>query len=197
MRLIYSPLSPFARKVRILAREARLDLEEVMTNPFTDEGLRDLNPLAKVPTLVADNGLSLYDSAVICQYIDAVAQAGRYPVAGEARWRALALEALCDGLGDAASRAVIEGRRPLPERHDDVIQRQMAAVRAAVTRLAAAGFTPDRFGIGEIAAAAQLSYLDFREVTPWRGEHAGLAAWFDEVSQRDSMRSTGLHALPA
>src|SRR5690606_14224501 len=121
MQLLYSLMSPFARKVRVVGHEAGLAdrIAISMVNPWTDEGLRASNPLAKVPSLILDDGSALYDSPVICQYMDDLGGAGLYPAAGPARWRALRLEALADGVGDAAVRAVMEMRRDEGDRHED------------------------------------------------------------------------------
>lgn len=191
MQLLYSPASPFARKVRIAAHELGLAerLEVAVVNPWTDETVRQVNPLSQVPALIADDGSAVFDSAVICEYLDALAGGGLYPD-GEARWGALVLQALADGIGDAAVRAVVEGRRAEGERHADVVERAMKAVEAGLGALADQTFWPDRFAIGEIAVAAQLGYLDFRDVVDWRSGRPGLAAWYEAVARRDSMIAT-------
>lgn len=192
MQLLYSPMSPFARKVRVVAHEAGLAgrLEIAVVNPWTDEAVRQVNPLAKVPALTTDEGLPLYDSRVICQYLDALAGAGLYPPEGQARWRALTVEALADGVGDAAVRTAVERRRAEGDRHDDVIERQLAAIAAALDTLERAGLPGDSFRIGEIAVACQLGYLDFRSVLDWRPGRPALAAWYEAAARRDAMVAT-------
>jgi glutathione S-transferase len=190
MQLLYSPASPFARKVRIVAHEAGLAdrIEVSVVNPWTDEGVRAVNPLSKVPCMILDDGKPLHDSRVICEYLDSLAGAGLFPT-GEARWRALTIQSLADGMGDAAVRAVVEGRRAEGDRHLDEIERQMRAVRAGLDVLEQRGLG-DAFQIGEIAVAAQLGYFDFRRVLDWREGRPGLAAWFETVARRDSMVAT-------
>lgn len=189
MQLLYSPASPFARKVRIVAHEAglwdRVTLSVV--NPWTDDSVRAVNPLSQVPALITDDGQALHDSRVICEYLDSLAGAGLFPT-GEARWRALTLQSLADGMGSAAVRAVVEGRRDDP--HRDEIERQMKAITAGLDLVEKQGLPTDSFKIGEIAVAAQLGYFDYRQVLDWRAGHPGLAAWYEAVAKRDSMVAT-------
>lgn len=185
MQLLYSPMSPFARKVRVAAHELGIALEVSTINPWTDERLRRDNPLAKVPTVILDDGTALYDSRVICQYLDGLSGGRLIPAP---RWPALLLEAIADGIGDAAVRAVMEKRRDEGERHLDVIDRQFTAVNAALDRLE--GETFEGFHLGEIAVASHLGYLDFRSVLDWRAGRPKLAAWFDAAARRDSMVAT-------
>jgi glutathione S-transferase len=189
MQLLYSPASPFARKVRIVAHEAELwdRVELSVVNPWTDDSVRAVNPLSQVPALVTDDGKALHDSRVICEYLDDLAGAGLFPT-GAARWRALTLQSLADGMGSAAVRAVVEGRRE--DRHQDEIDRQMKAIVAGLDVLEAQGLPKDSFKIGEIAVAAQLGYFDFRQVLDWRAGRLGLATWYEAVARRDSMVAT-------
>lgn len=189
MRLLYSALSPFARKVRILALEKglsdRIALEPAA--PYQDEAVRALNPLNKIPTLVTDEGEAVYDSAVICDYLDGLAEPRLIPSAQPARHRALTLEAAADGMGDAALLVVRERMRPEGEHRQELFDRQLKAIAAALDLFERAGLSADLFGIGEIAVAAQLGYLDARKVVDWRGGHPALAAWFEVACKRASM----------
>ena len=191
MQLLYSPMSPFARKVRIVAHEAGLAerLEISVVNPFQDDGVRAVNPLAKVPCMLTDDGKPLHDSRVICEYLDSLAGAGLFPASGEARWRALTLQSLADGMGDAAVRTAQERRRAEDDQHADVIDRQLAAINAALDVFEERSL-PDDFRIGEIAVAAQLGYLDFRKVLEWRNGRPKLATWYETAARRDSMVAT-------
>ncbi|PHY19074.1 glutathione S-transferase family protein [Caulobacter sp. BP25] len=189
MRLLYSALSPFARKVRVLALEKglaeRIGLEPAA--PYQDEVVRALNPLNKIPTLVTDGGEAVYDSAVICDYLDGLAEPRLIPASQPERHRALKLEAAADGLGDAALLVVRERMRPGGEHRQDVFDRQLKAIEAALDLFEGAGLSVERFAIGEIAVAAQLGYLDARKVVDWRTGRPVLAAWFEAVSKRGSM----------
>lgn len=197
MRLWYAPTSPFARKVRIAAAELGLAdrIALRVTDPWTDAGLRALNPLAKVPTLELDDGSILYESVVICDYLDALGGERRlFPADGAARWRTLVLQGLADGAMTAMGRLFADERRPAGERSDAMLSRFAAARDAALDTL-----EHDRPGdtplIGDIAAAAFLGYLDFRwPDRDWRAGRPSLAAWFDVFADRPSMTGTR-HAL--
>lgn len=189
MRLLYSALSPFARKVRVLALEKglseRIALE--VAAPYQDENVRALNLLNKVPTLVLDDGEAVYDSGVICDYLDGLSEPRLIPAAQPERRRALTLEAAADGMGDAALLVVRERMRPEGEHRQDVFDRQLKAIEAALDLFEGAGLSTTRFAIGEIAVAVQLAYLDVRKVVDWRAGRPALSAWFEVVSRRGSM----------
>jgi glutathione S-transferase len=189
MKLFYAPVSPFARKVRILAQEIGLEarLELVAVNPWTEETLRAHNPLCQVPTLIADDGVAIYDSRVICLYLDGLAGAGR--VAG-APIASLVLEALADGVCDGAVRHVTEGRRPEAERNVAMLARQTQAMNAGLDE-AERSLTPDRFDIGEIALVCTFIFLDFRlPQYDWRQGRPRLQTWFETMNARPSVVAT-------
>lgn len=189
MQLLYSPMSPFARKVRVVAHELGLRdrIEISFVNPWQDESLRAHNPLCQVPTLITDEGQALYDSAVICEYLDSIGGGGIIPT-NDARFTDLTIQALADGIGDAAVKAVVEGRRE--DARADFIARQHAAIEAGLDYLEGVPISKQRFGIAEIAIAAQLGYLDFRQVTDWRAGRPKLSAWYEVAARRDSMVAT-------
>jgi glutathione S-transferase len=198
MRARVNPASPFARKVRIVTRELGLTgrVEEVNTavSPVTPNAdLAASNPLVKIPALILDDGTTLYDSRVICEYLDSVAGGKLIPAAGAARWNALRLQALTDGILDAAVITRYEvAVRPEALRWSDWIAGQRRKIDGGVEQLArdAASFG-ERFGIGEIGAACVLGYLDFRfPEIDWRARHPGLKAWFAVASQRASIKET-------
>lgn len=194
MRLLYSALSPFARKVRIVAHENgftdAIVLETVA--PFADESLRATNPLSQVPTLILDDGEILFDSAVICDHLDAVGVATLIPARGKDRRRALTLQALADGMGSAAIAVVRERMRPADDQRPELIERQLKAIVAGLDLLEAEGLTADRWAIAEIAVAVQLAYFDARQVLDWRAGRLALAAWFETASRRPSMVVTSV-----
>lgn len=194
MRLLYSALSPFARKVRIVAHENgftdAIVLETVA--PFTDESLRANNPLSQVPTLILGDGEILFDSSVICDHLDAEGGAGLIPAGGLERRRALTLQALADGMGSAAIAVVRERMRPADDQRPELIARQLAAIIAGLDLLEAEGFTDDRWAIAQIAVAAQLAYFDARQVIDWREGRPNLAVWFEAASRRPSMVVTSV-----
>ncbi|MGH8667431.1 MAG: glutathione S-transferase family protein [Burkholderiales bacterium] len=198
MRMRINPASPFARKVRIVAREAGLPQrpEEIETavSPVTPNAdLAGANPLVKIPALILDDGSTLYDSRVIAEYLDSLGSARLFPASGPERWNALRLQSLCDGILDAAVLTRYETAvRPEPLRWNDWIAGQRRKIDGGLGALAHEHAAwSDRFGIGQIAAACVLGYLDFRYPDiDWRASHPGLKTWFARVSERSSVRDT-------
>jgi glutathione S-transferase len=199
MKLHFNTTSPFVRKVRVLAREANLmgRIEEVPTtvSPLKlSPDYAQLNPLGKVPTLVLDDGSALFDSPVICEYLDGL-HGGRklIPPGGPARWTALRLQALGDGIVDVGSLCRVEvAIRPESLRWPEWIaghaEKWHAAVDRAEAEVAAIAGEPT---IGTIAVACALGWLDFRFAQDdWRPGHPQLARWYAEFSARPSMQDT-------
>ena len=195
MRLFYSPTSPYARKARIVAREKGLltEIEEVACDPWADPAeLRAINPLGRVPALVARNGAHLFDSPVICAYLNDLVPAPALIPAGDAKWAVLAAEALADGTIDTAVNLVLEGRRPEAERSAKFMARWLEAIgRAAAALDAARKGLPDALTQGHIAIAVALSYLDFRlPQVNWREGRGALAEWHQAFAARPAMLET-------
>jgi glutathione S-transferase len=198
MQLWYAPTSPFARKVRVAALELGLPLELVEVDPWTDERLRRLNPLSKVPTLVADNGAVLYESGVICQYLEALAGTHQLFPSGDRQWQVLLLQGLCDGLSTSAGRLFADERREKAGQPQPMIQRFHEALRVGLDHLEGhvATLAIDDPTIGEIAAAVTLGYLDFRwPDRNWRTSRPNLSVWFDALAMRPSMIETRHHLI--
>jgi glutathione S-transferase len=186
MKLAYSPNSPYVRKclASAIARgiEGRIEL---WTVPTTDPSLAAVNPLSKVPTLLTDDGVALYDSPVICQYLDSIGDAPPLiPAPGAARWNALRQEALADGILDATQPRRREVALPQDEGRRDYIALQQGKVTRALDVLEAeAGSLGALATIGEIAIGCALGYLDFRYPhEPWRPGHPKLEAWYARAS---------------
>jgi glutathione S-transferase len=180
-----SPASPFGRKVKIAALVLGLmDRLEIVAADTTDpaEPLRQQNPLGKIPTLVLEDGSTLFDSRVIAEYLDHLAGGGKLFPAGEARFPQLRLQALADGIADAALLQVYETRfRPEGTRNEAWVANQAGKVTRALTALDAvppAAPTSQPL-IGEIALACALGYLDLRFEGKWRAEYPQLVAWLD------------------
>ncbi len=201
MKLFFAHASPFARKVMATAHEAGLaDKIELMvlTGVTPIERNSDIggqNPLAKIPTLVLDNGEALYDSRVICEYLDDLNKGAKlFPPAGPQRFRALRHQALGDGIMDAAVGIRYETfLRPEDKRWPQWVDGQMIKIGAALDGFAAAlGSEPaPDVTIGDIAAACALGYLDFRQPDhDWRTSRPSLTSWYEEFSARPSMRAT-------
>ena len=197
MKLLYAQTSPYVRKVLVLAHEtgqaddiALVPVAALPTerNPETTAH----NPLGKVPTLITPEGGALYDSRVICEYLDARSRGPRLFPEGEARWDALARQALADGLLDAALLTRYE-RVMRPARWDAWEAGQVAKITAALDRIEArrAEGRDDGLDIGTVATACALGYLDFRfPDLAWRDGRPAAAAWYAAFSERPSMQRT-------
>ncbi|UZF94655.1 glutathione S-transferase [Bosea sp. NBC_00550] len=183
-----SPASPFGRKVKMAAIELELtDRIEIVAADTNDpsEPLRQQNPLGKIPTLILEDGTTLFDSRVIVDYLDHIA-GGKIIPAGDARFEQLRLQALADGICDAALLQVYEGRYRAEEgrnanwlaHQDGKVGRGLAALEAAPPAF------PNRPRIGEIALACALGYLDLRFEGKWRAAHPKLVAWLDDFAAR-------------
>ena len=196
MKLFYSPTSPFVRKVSVFAMEAGLEkrIDRVVTNPWSlDAALLAENPLSKVPTLVTDDGMVLFDSPVICEYLDTLNNKRKLiPMDGAARWSALRLQALADGLLDAAVLRFLERKKEASQRSAEWDGLQQAVVERALDFMETDLVCwPAEFTVGQIAAACALGYLDFRFAEEnWRGRCPRLAIWYGVFAQRRSMAET-------
>lgn len=183
-----SPTSPFGRKIKIAIAELGLDHRiEVVPADTNDpvEPLRRQNPLGKVPTLVFENGTTLFDSRVIAEYLDHLAGGGRLFPAGEARFAQLRLQALADGICDAGLLQVYETRlRAAEMRNATWVENQAGKVARALASLEAAPPVYDRPRIGEIALACALGYLDLRFEGRWRAGHPALVGWLDAFAAK-------------
>ncbi len=188
MILRSSPASPFARKIRIgaslLGLAAKIDVQTADPNDAADT-LRKQNPLGKIPVLILDDGAALYDSRVILDYLDHLAGGGRIvPRDSAARFAALRLQALCDGICDACLLIIYEDRyraadkrvQSWVDRQAEKVARGLAALEASPPRLEA---VPD---VGQIALACTLGYRDLRFAGTWRKEYPRLLAWHDKFA---------------
>ena len=185
-----SPASPFVRKVRIAASVLGLDRDiklETAETASPSDTVRQQNPIGKIPTLVLEDGSALFDSRVILEYLDHRAGGGRIiPNDATARFAALRLQALADGILDASILLVYEGRWRAADRHEPKwiehqagkVARGLAALEAAPPALAA---IPD---VGQITVACALGYRDFRFGDGWRKDHPRLVAWLDGFAAR-------------
>ena len=182
--------SPFVRKVRIAASilglDGRITLEPADTvNP--SDTVREQNPLGKIPALVLDDGVVLFDSRVILEYLDHLAGGGRIvPSEPKARFAALRLQALADGLMDASILLVYEGRWRDPAKHEPKwVEHQAGKVARALASLEAAPPALDATpSVGQITLACALAYRDFRFQGSWRDQHPRLAAWLGDFAAR-------------
>ncbi|MCE3247777.1 MAG: glutathione S-transferase [Geminicoccaceae bacterium] len=199
MKLHYSIASPYVRKVMAVAIETGLrerikQVERKMSPVNPSAELNRDNPLGKIPCLVTDDSLVLYDSRVVCEYLDSLHDGPKmFPAAGPARWTALRRQAEGDGILDAGVGTRYETfLRPEERRWPEWVQGQKAKIARALDALdgeaASFGETVD---IGTITIGCALGYLDFRYAADdWRRGRPKLAAWYDTFARRPSLAET-------
>jgi glutathione S-transferase len=190
MKLLSHPFSPYGRKVKIaIALKGLADRIEVVTvdtNAPDNPELHRSNPLAKIPALVIDDSTAIFDSHVICEYLDSLSPAPvLFPRSGVERIKTLTLGSLCDGILDAALLLVYEKRfRPEDKWHAPWLARQQSKIDRSIDHLEKAppawGSSPD---YGHVTLACALGYLDFRHEGKWRAGHPRLVAWLDAFAK--------------
>ena len=195
MKIFFSPTSPYVRKCMVSAHELglvdRIELLPANAHPVQrDATIIASNPLGKVPTLITDDGTVLYDSRVICEYLDDLAGGTLFPRSGAARWAALSLQSLADGMLDAALLARYEtAARPEALRWNDWLAGQLDKVATSLASLE--GNTPrlhERIDIGTLSLGCALGYLDLRFADlSWRQRHPNVAHWAARLEKRPSM----------
>ena len=198
MKIYYAAASPFVRKCLVAAIELglrdRIELVAAAAHPINrDRNVVAHNPLGKIPTLITDDGDVLYDSRVICEYLNTLGDGHLIPREAKARFGVLVEQALADGVMDAAVLARYETfARPEALRWKDWTGGQLEKVNSGLDLLEsrAAGFG-DRADLGAIAFGCMLGYLDFRFASlGWRDGRPKAAAWFERFGARDSMMAT-------
>ena len=193
MKLYTNNASPFARKCRVIAHELELKLEEIRTLPMQDPEFRRVNPLGKIPALVLDDGSVLIDSPVICEYLNNKGGGKFFPGMNlfkdsSGRWKALGLQALGDGLADAAVAYVVEGRQATP--NEVMRARHMDTVTATLDVFERVKFAEPPT-IGEVAVACALGYLDFRiPGLDWKTARPKLSVWYARMCAYPAMQAT-------
>lgn len=199
MKLLYGGLSPFVRKVMIVAHEKglvdRLERVPAPVNPLQPLDIAiAVNPLGKIPALTLDGGTILYGSTVVAEYLDALDGAPRFFPGGAGKWAALRRNALGDGILDAGQLARIEGLRPENKRWDDWKRVQLLKVTNGLDAAEkdAESLAVDDLTIGEVALVCALGWLDVRlpEAAGWREGRGALAGWFEAVSRKASVAVT-------
>jgi glutathione S-transferase len=196
MKLHWSPKSPYVRKVMICAHELeltdRLELvRSVAAMLKPNERLMLDNPLSKIPTLVLDDGFAIFDSVVICEYLDTLSSGSLFPKQGSDKWQALRWHAFGDGLLDALILWRNERERQAPL--EALIAAFDLKARASLRQLddEAQALNETALSIGHIAIGCALGYLDYRfDTFGWRPLAPRLAEWFDETRSRASFKNT-------
>jgi glutathione S-transferase len=196
LKLHWSPKSPYVRKVMVCAHELnlvdRLELvRSVAAMSKPNQRLMQDNPLSKIPTLVLDDGFTLFDSAVICEYLDDLGQGSLFPGQGADKWQALRWHAFGDGMLDAAILWRNERERdvPLPVLMAAFELKMRTSLKQLDDEAQALAETP--FSIGHITVGCALGYLDYRFADlGWRSGAPRLADWFAETRARPSFQNT-------
>jgi glutathione S-transferase len=198
LKLLYSPTSPYARKVRIVLAEKKIECEAVIDLPFeASSQAQRFNPLGKIPVLVLDDGTSLYDSRVIVEYLDNVSPVSRLiPEPARQRIVVRRWEALADGICDATVAIVQERKRAAQQRDEAFIARQTGKVSAGLAEMSReladrAWCNGEAYSLGDIAAGCALGYLDLRDpARDWRREFPNLARHAEKLGKRASFADT-------
>ncbi len=198
MKLIGSLTSPYARKVRVVLAEKKLDCQFTIEDVWSvNTSIQAINPLGKVPCLIMEDGGAVFDSRVICEYLDGLSPNARLiPQDSRARIAVKTWEALADGLCDAAIAARFETQRP-PEKQDAAtIARQMGKIESAVQAIAKGlGEHPWCVGLNislaDVAVGCALAYLDFRfPHIRWREQYPNLLRLQQKLENRSSFVDT-------
>ncbi len=199
MKLYWGPMSPFVRKVMVVAHETGLAdrIEKIravvaMTTP--NPALMRDNPLSKIPTLITDDGLALFDSIVICEYLDSLHAGSKlFPVDGARRWQALRWHALGNGMLDAEILWRNERLRPEVHQSKEILGAFDLKIRTALDLLdrEADAIISAPFTIGHVGIGCALGYLDLRfSELDWRRKRKNITSWFEVFSERPSMLLT-------
>ena len=196
MKLRHAAASPFVRKAMVVSHEHglvdRIELVPTAVSPVqANESLAPENPLMKVPSLVTDDGQTLFDSPVICEYLDDLAGGRKlFPAAGPARWTALRQQALGDGILDALILCRYENVRPEDKRWSGWTDGQMRKAHLGLAAIEREDLSGPRT-IGHIAIGCMLGYLDFRFPDDgWRQRHPKLASWYKDFAELPGMKAT-------
>jgi len=197
MKLIYGIPSPYSRKARIAILEKGLGdhIRFIAHNPFEEpEAVRAANPIGKVPALILEDGTTLFDSPVICEYVDCLStDTLLFPASGKERWRVLRWQALADGILDATYNISCEYRRDESRRSLTWIDLWASSISRGLDVLEnEINSFPDHITIAHIAVACVPDYIELRAAdhVNWRDKRPSLAKWFDTFSDRESMIGT-------
>ena len=193
MKLFYSSTSPYVRKVNVFAIETGLDnqIEWIKTNPWLAEDILTAdNPLSKIPTLITDDEKIIYDSRVICEYLDTLHCGNKFhPENSDLRWQVLRLQALADGILEAGIIRFLERKRSAQQQSKDWDNTQKETIGRGLDYLEnTVSDWGDNLDIGVISAACVLGWLDFRFANEdWRAQRPNLKSWFEQFSKRPSI----------
>lgn len=198
MKLVATPTSPYARKIRVMLAEKKLPFELVVDSPWEPTStIPEVNPLGKVPVLVTDDGEAFFDSPVIAGWIENLSAPPRLlPADPVEAVRVRQLEALADGITDAVVAVVLEGRRPEALRSEDVVARQLQKVERGLDRLEqlAVGRSwlhGDAISLGDISVGVMIGFIELRlPQLDWKSGRPSLVSLIDRLFERPSFRDT-------
>ena len=197
MKIYWSPRSPFVRKAMVCIHELGLAdrIEKIYTLVSASSVNRDMlgvNPIGRIPALVTDDGETLYDSVVICEYLDTLHGGSRlFPQKGPERWDALRRHALANGLLEILVLWRGELGRDAARQSTDVLSAYAGKTASALDAAEREEHPAGRVDIGDLTLAVVLGYLDFRFTDqPWRPSHPRLAAWYETFAKRPSIQQT-------
>lgn len=198
MKLYASLTSPYARKVRIVLIEKKIDYSLIEASPWAaDSTVSEHNPLGKIPVLVMEDGSNLFDSRVIVEYLDTVSPVGRLiPEGNRQRIVIKKWEALADGICDAAAAAFLERKRPAKQQSKEWIERQLRKIELGIAAMAndlgeKHWCNGEAYTLADICTGCALGYLDLRYADiEWREQYPNLGRYYDKLSQRPSFQDT-------
>ncbi len=198
MKLVTSLTSPYGRKVRVVLAEKKIPFQLLVENPWApDSAVSTYNPLGKVPVLVLEGGVSVFDSRVIVEYLDHASPVSNLiPAEHKSRMAVRGIEALSDGVTDAAVALFLERKRPADKQSEDWLVLQEKTLFRGLEALAEAlgentYFLGNGMSLGDIACGCTLGYLDLRfPEIEWRTAHPNLAKLFDKLMARTSFKET-------
>jgi glutathione S-transferase len=198
MKLLATLTSPYARKVRIALAEKKIEYALVEVSPLAEEdAVAAVNPLSKIPALIVEDGLHVYDSRVIVEYLDSVSPVSRLiPETSRQRIAVKRWEALADGICDAAAAIVMERRRAPQQQDPTWIDRQLRKIRRGVAELGRelgdkSWCNGEAYSLADIATGCALAYLDFRlPEIDWRDENPNLVRLAEKLGKRASFADT-------
>jgi glutathione S-transferase len=198
MKLIASLVSPYARKVRIVMAEKKIDFELVLEDVWSETTtIQQFNPLGKVPCLMMDDGGAMFDSRVISEYLDILTPVGKLmPTSGRERAEVKCWEALADGLLEAAILVRLEKKRPTRQQSPEWIKRQWSKVEAGLKAMSV-GLGEKNYCVGnhytlaDVAVGCALGWLEFRfPETKWKDNYPELLRLYEKLSERQSFKDT-------
>jgi len=194
MKLHFSPTSPYVRKVRAVAEEKGLagKIELLSSSPWVENDLPAANPSGRVPALVTDDGTVLFDSRVICEYLDETGGGETLFPKGGNRWQVLRTAAIAEGILDAGVSIANERRKDEAHWSDWYIGRQKDKINRSLDMLEAeADKLTGPVDIAQLGVGVALGYIECRKhVDDWRAGHPKLTAWYAEFAKRPSMKAT-------